>query len=302
MIAPGDPRIPTLELRAEAIPEVKAALEQAEAAALEGDFTGAVRSAETAVEADKDHQGARQLLSGYRQELADARFREAMSDGYFALEEARFDDAKRAFSAAAKIRPGAPEPQAAQAELNNARTAATLRAKQQQGTLLEQQEQWTEAVAAYQSALEIDASVAFARDGLRRALPRKELAERLTAIIEDPDRLVDGNALRDASAQLRAAKAVEPRGPVLNKQIDTLESMLEYAQTPVTIKLTSDAATDITLLRVKRLVTLTTTTLTLSPRQYTATGVRNGYRDVRVNFEVKPGDPTLVDVRCTEAI
>ena len=31
-------------------------------------------------------------------------------------------------------------------------------------------------------------------------------------------------------------------------------------------------------------------------------GIRNGYRDIRVEFEVKPGELQRIDVRCDESI
>ena len=51
--------------------------------------------------------------------------------------------------------------------------------------------------------------------------------------------------------------------------------------------MTSDGLTDITLLRVRRLGTLAEQTLSLRPGVYTAVGIRNGYRDVRIKFEVR---------------
>ena len=65
---------------------------------------------------------------------------------------------------------------------------------------------------------------------------------------------------------------------------------------------TSDNQTDVTLLRVKRLGSFATSELTLRPGRYTALGVRNGFRDVRINFDITPDSRTDVDVRCLEAI
>ena len=43
--------------------------------------------------------------------------------------------------------------------------------------------------------------------------------------------------------------------------------------------------------------------LELRPGTYTAVGSRLGYRDVRVEFTVKPGSPTpAVTIACTETI
>jgi len=35
---------------------------------------------------------------------------------------------------------------------------------------------------------------------------------------------------------------------------------------------------------------------------YTAVGMRTGYRDVRVTFEVRPNQNNAVEIRCAEAI
>jgi len=68
------------------------------------------------------------------------------------------------------------------------------------------------------------------------------------------------------------------------------------------VLITSDSFTDVTLLRVRRLGSLTEETLSLRPGAYTAVGIRDGYRDVRVKFEVRPGQRNAVDVRCSETI
>ena len=64
----------------------------------------------------------------------------------------------------------------------------------------------------------------------------------------------------------------------------------------------SDEFTDVTLLRVRRLGTLAEQTLLLRPGVYTAVGIRNGYRDVRIKFEVRPNQQNTVAVRCVEKI
>jgi hypothetical protein len=66
--------------------------------------------------------------------------------------------------------------------------------------------------------------------------------------------------------------------------------------------MTSDGLTDITLLRVRRLGTLAEQTLSLRPGVYTAVGIRSGYRDVRIKFEVQPDKQSTVEVRCVETI
>lgn len=302
-LAPDRADIDRWRQRIAAIPEVARLLTEAEAAHSDRDYAAAVTAAEAAARADPEHQRAAALLTDYRQSAADARFRAAMSAGYLALEEARFDAADRGFRDALGIRPGAAEPTAALEELATARTASELRRLQQRGQQLEAEEAWADAVTAYEQAASIDATVIFARDGLARARPRAELAAALDTILAERDRLVDTRILREAEATVARAQAIVATGPVLEGQIRAVEAALDYARTPVAVTLTSDGLTDVTLLRVRRLGRFATEGLELRPGEYTAVGIRDGFRDVRVSFILKPGPtPTAVDVRCTEAI
>ena len=88
----------------------------------------------------------------------------------------------------------------------------------------------------------------------------------------------------------------------MHAQIAAARDTLAYASTPVSVTMTSDGLTDITLLRVRRLGTLAEQALSLRPGVYTAVGIRNGYRDVRIKFEVRPDQTNTVEVRCVETI
>jgi hypothetical protein len=48
--------------------------------------------------------------------------------------------------------------------------------------------------------------------------------------------------------------------------------------------------------------TVTQHILSLRPGTYTAVGIRNGYRDVRVTFDVRPDQNNAEAVRCVEPI
>jgi hypothetical protein len=142
----------------------------------------------------------------------------------------------------------------------------------------------------------------YANDGIARAEPRANLDKRLEAIVTEKNRLIDRRVLRLAQETLDEAQAVPSPGTRLQRQIVAAKATIDYATTPVTIQMNSDGLTDITVLRVQRLGPVQQQILTLRPGTYTAVGMRNGFRDVRVQFEVKPGQLNAVDVRCVEAI
>jgi hypothetical protein len=164
------------------------------------------------------------------------------------------------------------------------------------------EERWGDAVSLYEQALEIDALMLFATEGVARAEPRAALDTRLDNIPKERDRLVDARIMRLAQQTLAEATAIANPGARLQAQIAAAQDTLAYASTPVAVTMTSDGLTDITLLRVRRLGTLSEQTLSLRPGVYNAVGIRNGYRDVRVKFEVRPDQANTVEVRCVESI
>lgn len=301
-MAPADIRLITLEGRLAALPALLAALDTAAQREAAGDLGAAVEAATDATRADPDHQRAAARMSELRTALIRQQFTDAMTAGYGIMGEKAFDSAEQQFRRAAKLIPGAPEPGAALIELEQARTQNTLLGLREQGAQAEREERWADAVGLYQQALEIDALMLFATEGVARAEPRADLDTRLDTMPKKRDRLTDARIMRLAQETLAKAEAISDPGPRLQAQIAAARDILAYASTPVAVIMTSDGLTHITLLRVKRLGTLAEQTLSLRPGVYTAVGVRNGYRDVRVKFEVRPDQANAVEVRCVETI
>ena len=302
LLSPNEVDGDTLRARVAAISEVSEALDAAIAAAEQNNLSAAIEATKRAVSADPDHQRARDMLATYQQQDADQRFRQAMTRGYDLLDQENFEAAAAAFQQARQLRPTSAEVQAAETELSEAKTDATLRALAQTGEEKERVEDWQGALEVYEEALTTDPTLVFAQQGLDRVKPRAGLATALQTILDEQERLVDRRVLAEAEATLQEAQAIRAPGPVLSGQIQAVAAALDYARTPVELSITSDGQTDVTLLRVRRLGAFSQQNLTLRPGDYVAMGVRTGFRDVRVSFSVKPGQKAAVDVRCTESI
>ena len=301
-MAPADSRLVDLNERVSALPQVISALEAAALAEAGDDYAEAVASAERATDADPLHLRAQRRLSELQLALTQQRFTAAMTAGYAALAQTEFARAKAQFEAAAQLQPGAREPGAALAELEQARTQARLLSIKALAERAEREERWQDAITLFKEALAIDALILYANEGIARAQPRADLDERLDAIVTEKNRLIDRRVLRLAQETLDEAQGVPSPGTRLQRQIVAAIATIDYATTPVTIQMSSDGLTDITVLRVQRLGLVQQQTLTLRPGTYTAVGMRNGFRDVRIQFEVTPGQLNAVDVRCVEAI
>jgi tetratricopeptide (TPR) repeat protein len=302
-VTPEAADLATLRGRVEALPDLLAALESARRAEAEDDLAAARDALREAVGIDAEHRGARDELQRVSAALEARRFTRAMTDGYAALEDERFADARSAFDRAGTLREGSPEVAAALEEVKVAQTASRLRALQRQAETQVADEAWAEAVESYEAALKIDNSVLFAQRGLQEARTRAELDQRLRVLLEDPDRLSDREVAASAEELLAYARQVEPRGPALREQIRELQQRIELANTPIPVTFLSDNVTEVVVLRVSRLGQFEREELELRPGEYTAVGSRRGYRDVRETFRVRHGErvPT-VTVVCTEAI
>lgn len=303
LLGPDSAELGALQARAERLPQLLAAMDSAVRAEADGDLAAAEAGLEQATTLDPEHQRAAAELARVRELHIAERFNRAMSEGYAALDDGRYGAAREAFKQARGLRPEAGEVDSALAELQSTETAARLANLRHKGEQLESAEDWQAAVESYQKALAIDASVVYAQDGLARAQPRAELQTQLEEITDKPERLSDPSVARATAQLLDKARAVQPRGPVLEQQIARIEELLAIANQPIAVTLRSDQQTSVIVYKVARLGQFSERQLELRPGTYTAVGTRNGYRDVRRTFTISPQTPPeTVLIACTEPI
>jgi tetratricopeptide (TPR) repeat protein len=300
---PGNAEAAGLRQRAQVLPQLQSLLADAAAAEQAGDLPAAIEALRQASALDPAHQRSASELERVTGAYREQQFNEAMSEGYAALDASQFDAARKAFRRAAQLQSGSSEAASALQEVETAATAHRLAGLRSTGARSEEAEQWQQAVEAYEQAQKIDANVLFAREGLARSRDRARLDKQFRAAIDEPQRLSDEAVAEATEKMLQLARTITPRGPVLNRQIEQLDSLLQQANTPVTVALRSDLQTEVTVYKVAKLGTFDRRELSLRPGTYTAVGTRIGYRDVRVDFTVKHGGtPPVVTIACTEAI
>lgn len=303
LLEPGHPELASLAQRGEQLPELMALMASAAEAEQAGNLVAARESLQAAVNLDGAHQRAAAELARVSAAYQQQQFNDAMSDGYSALDDGRYESARSAFRRAAQLEPGSSEAASALQEVATAETGSRLQRLQQQGERQEGDENWADAVKAYQDALAIDANILFAREGLARSEPRARLDKQFRTALDDPDRLADVAVAEATENMLQQARRITPAGPVLRKQIEDLATLLEKANKPLTVALRSDGETEVIVYKVARLGRFEQQELTLRPGTYTALGTRNGYRDVRRTFRVgHDADSGPVTIACTEPI
>ena len=168
---------------------------------------------------------------------------------------------------------------------------------------LEAQERWYEALQIYTSALRQDHSLLFAQQGKARATARMRLGDSLQALIDRPDRLASPQVRNEAVALLQSAQEQPSPGPALRVQIARLSALLPEFDRPVHLSLVSDSLTQVAIPSVGAFGSFARRDIELRPGHYTLIGTRDGYRDVRRDITVSPGQQTqTVNVSCSEPI
>jgi eukaryotic-like serine/threonine-protein kinase len=241
-------------------------------------------------------------LARVNRAMAEAAFNAQLGAGLAALNAGRLAEARSHLEAARRLRPDSSEVGAALQRVGDTGVGRSIADEEQRAASLAAQERWAEAQAIYDEALARDPSLQFAIAGRAAVAPRAELGKRLQALIDKPERLAEDNVRVDAERLLVRARAL-PQGPVIRSQVQRLELLLPTFNLPVMLALESDNATEVAIQRVGFLGAFERRQVELKPGRYTVTGKRSGFRDVRREITVSPGQSEqIVVIRCLEPI
>ena len=235
--------------------------------------------------------------------FADDPYARAAGEGFAALGAGQLEKARRAFETARALRPDGPEAREGLRRVEAARAGRAFSLRRAEAEDLEDEERWQDAMDAYDAVLRQDASLAWAQEGRARAGARLQLGDSLQALIDHPDRLSNPRLRDDAATLLRTAEQQPDSGPVLRTQIARLTALLPALEKPVRLSLVSDNRTEVTITTVGSFGTFARRDIELKPGHYTVIGTREGYREVRHDITVSPGEQYLtVNVICSEPI
>ena len=242
-------------------------------------------------------------LERVKRAMADKQFNAEMGAGLAALNAGRLAEARTHLERAHQIRPDSSEVAAALQRVTDTGSGRSTAELAERATRLVSEERWTEALAIYDEALARDPSLQFAQAGRAVAAPRAELGNRLQGLIERPERLAADEVRVEAERLLARARALPNQGPVIRSQVSRLELLLPTFNQPIVLALESDNATEVAIQRVGYFGAFDRREVTLKPGKYTVTGKRSGFRDVRREITVSPGQggQTIV-IRCLEPI
>ncbi len=234
---------------------------------------------------------------------ADDSHTRAMSQTLQALDQGDLVAARGALERAAASRPDAAEVADARAQLDQLERLQAIELHSRRAAENEAREEWADATREHAAVLAVDGTIAAAQAGQQRSVEMARLYADLAAHIAHAERLSTPAVYQEARGLLERAMAVRPARPRLADQIVRLHAQLLAAATPVSVELRSDGLTDVVMYRVGPLGRFERRTLELLPGTYTVVGRRRGYRDVRHQLQVAPGEaPPPLLVRCQEVV
>ncbi|RZV33998.1 MAG: hypothetical protein EX272_13730 [Chromatiales bacterium] len=302
-ITPNHPEARAGLERAQNLETVLQLVDQGLAFEEELELDAAETSFERAVTIDPNWEPAITGLERVRTTRSKIQFDSRMSEGLEALAIGDYLGARAAFRMAQKLIPGSREPADGLLQVDQGLRLNNINTLEQEAIALERSEHWDAAATTYEEILKVDANLAFAIDGLARARRMSALHTRLDDYIKDPDRLSAPSVMQQATSFVVEITTMTDIGPRLAGQRDELLRLLKRAATPVAVELVSDNMTAVSIYKVGVLGNFGNTALDLRPGKYVAVGVRQGYRDVRVEFRVAPEiDMRPVEVVCKEPI
>jgi len=229
-------------------------------------------------------------------------YAKAAGEGFAALGAGRLEEARAAFARARALRPNGSEAIDGLKRVDAATRARGFGAQRTRAEDAEADERWDDALSAYAAVLRADPSQEFAQEGRDRARARLQLHDDLQALIDRPDLLAAPEARARAATLLQNAQQINSPGPVLRLQMARLSALLPEFERPVRLTLVSDGLTQVSVLGVGAFGGFTHREVELKPGHYTLLGSREGYRDVRREVSISPGQTQTVNVSCYDPL
>lgn len=242
-------------------PGIEPLLADARAAESAHDFSRAAQDYSQALALDPRNAAARAGLDRANAAFGAGEYSQAVGAGFAALGAGRLEEAREDFQHALGIEPGGSE-----GALGLTEVAAALRTR--------------------------DAAAA-------RYRARSDLESRLQALLDDPQQLDSAPVRAEAASLIREAEEMPSSGAVMRSLAARLAILLPAYDKPVHLALVSDNLTEIEIPQIGSFGTFSRREIDLKPGKYTVIGTRAGYREVRRDVTIAPGQsPQIISVRC----
>jgi len=246
-----------------------------------------------ALKLDPVSRTAEKALNRVKEQIAGQQFQKLMSDGLTAYHDGKYQHAGTKLLKAKSFRPDSREVKEALLQVDEAIRLDKIEKLRRNAMAAEQAEDWGQALKSYLTVLKIDPNISFALLGKERSLERIRISKRMSFFLQKPETMESNQQLQNAVLVIEEAEKLQSKGPRLKARLDELKALVVAYRTPVKVVIDSDNLTEIAVYKIGKLGRFTTRELSLRPGKYTVVGSRNGYKDIRRQIIVKPGQKAL---------
>ena len=229
-----------------------------------------------------------------------------MSSGFDALAAEKYAEADKAFAQAAAIKPSNTAPEDGLQQVIIARKQALIAHQQKTAQTAISNENWVEAAAIFEDILNLDDTLLFAGEGLKLALYRIDVQQRMSDLLTDPASLQQDPVLSEAKLLAIELSRLPPPKKKIQAPLTQLTRLISVARIPVLMTIHSNNRTHVSILRLGdrgRLGLINEHTLSLIPGHYVIIGKRRGYRDIRKEITLNySSTQPIIEISCEEAI
>ena len=302
-MAPEDKIAQTLAQRASRLPALIVLLQDAAVLIQQEKLDEAESLYEQALDIDSVHIRTQDALRSVQQQIINNKFSSLMSEGFDALDNENFSEARLKFIQAQTLFPNEVSVDRALNQVDGQESQKWVSTNMRLAKQFESEENWQQALDVYNQLLSTDVSLINAKVRKISVSVRAILNSRIEDIFKAPLALSGSDVFQSAQRVLADAQNISDAGPVLTRQIKQLEKVLIASQIPIKVVIQSDGLTDVVIYRVGNLNRFLETTVLLKPGNYVAAGKRQSYRDVRAQFIVDSQSETgVIVVICTDKI
>ena len=235
--------------------------------------------------------------------ITNRNFKQVMGAGYQALENKNFRMAIEEFQVALNIKPGNEAASKGLLQAQSLFLQKTIADDLASAISHEKKENWNKALESYERILSKSSSLNEAQLGQIRAKNRLKMSNDIDKILSSPLRLSTPQIYNEAKKLLANAQKITPVGTKHLDKTNQLREELEGSQISLTVRFLSNKFTNVSLLKSGSLGFFNEKKIPLKPGNYIATGTRDGYRDVRIEFRVALKElPLNIEVACKERI
>ena len=300
-IRPGDPDVLAGAERAAKLPAIVELLRESDRAVLRDELARAEEFLADVRNLDPATTGLAERTSRIAVDRATERRKAILSEGFIALAEGEHDRAIGAFERVLANDARDPDALAGRQQARQAKLLARIDQLRQDAEHHERADRWADALASYDAALALDATLQFARNGKTRISGRVALMDTMSRFIDDPGLLSADDEFAAAEQVLASASAETNAGKGFDEQVASLRTIVERGSVPVPLVMVSDNVTEVVIQKVGVIGTFDRSELMLRPGRYVIVGSRDGCRDVRKEITLAADTPPVA-IRCVETI